>query len=66
MVGGMCGRWHAWWGGVGVCMAGGMCCRGGHAWQGGVCGRYYEIRYERAVRILVECILVAYNNRFHV
>ena len=52
MVGG-----HVWWGDMhdrgcawqgvcmarGVCMAGGKCGRG-HAWQGGMCGRYYEIR----------------------
>ena len=55
-------------------MAGGACMAGGHAWQGGMRGwgvcmpctlppaRYYEIRSvnERAVRILLECILVVF------
>ena len=41
MAGGMCG--------MGACVTGGMhgvavCMAGGHAWQGGVHGRYYEIR----------------------
>ena len=53
---------HARWG---ACMAGGYACRG-HAWQGGACmvhmppARYYEMRSVnvRAVRILLECILV--------
>ena len=40
MVWGMCGRGHAWRGGMHDwgCMAGGMCGRG-HAWQGGMHGR---------------------------
>ena len=57
---------HAWWG---VCVVGGMngrgaCVAGGHAWQGGVHGRgcawqiLRDIVNERAVRILLECILV--------
>ena len=55
--------------GRGACMAGGMhsggmhgggeCMAGGHAWQGDMCGRYYEIQSnEQAVHILLECILV--------
>ena len=53
MAGGMCGggmhgRGHAWWG---VCVTGGgYTWSGGHAWQGGP--------LQRAVRILLECILV--------
>ena len=40
VAGGMCGRGHAWQGGMrgrGACVAGGMCERGhggGHVWQG--------------------------------
>ena len=58
MAGGMHGRGHAWWG---VCMA------GGHVWQGWhACHtcllpdttRYGDMVNERAVRILLECILV--------
>ena len=65
MVGGMCDRW-----GVGVCVwwghawQGGMC-GGGHVWQGGVHGMPPPPRQilrdtvnERAVRILLECILI--------
>ena len=51
----------AWWG---ACMAGGMHCGGmhgrGHVWWGG--GHAWQILRdtvnERAVRILLECILV--------
>ena len=58
MAEGMCGR--------GACMAGGMCGRG-HAWCRGACMPHMppqalQLRYtvnERAVRILLECILVA-------
>ena len=46
MVGGdVHGRGHAWQGGMhgrGVCMTGGMCCRG-HAWHACPLGRYYKI-----------------------
>ena len=51
----------------GVCMAEGACMAGGgHVWLGGVCGMHAPqqilwLRYtvnERAVRILLECILV--------
>ena len=58
------GGMHGW---GGVCMAGGMCGRGrGRAWQGGVHATHApspghcEIRSvnARAVRILLECILV--------
>ena len=53
-AGGMCGRGHAWQGGMCVCGGGaacvaGVCMAGGHAWQGnvmqgvcvagGMCGR---------------------------
>ena len=63
--GGMCGGGHAWWG---ACMAGGMHGRG-HAWWGGMCGggvgwRAWQILRdtvnERAVRILLECLLVIF------
>ena len=61
MVRGMCGREHA-------CVAGGVH-GGGHAWQGvcmvGMCmvegvhgGILRDTVNERAVRILLECILV--------
>ena len=63
MVGAMCGR--------GECMAGGMCGRGvcvaGGCVQGGMCGRGRawqgacvtgKRQLQRAVRILLECILV--------
>ena len=62
----MCGGGHAWQGGVcgrGMCMAGGHAwC--GHVWKGGVCGRGHvwqilrDTVNERAVHILLECILV--------
>ena len=39
-----------------ACMAGGMC-GGGHAWQWGAGGRKKR-QLQRAVRILLECILV--------
>ena len=61
MAGGMCGRGHAW---QGVCMAGmyggGMCGRGG------MCGMHAPLILrdtvnERAVCILLECILVHYE-----
>ena len=60
----------AWWGGHVWQGVGGMCGRGGmhggrHAWWGGACmagGRAWQILRdtvnERAVRILLECILV--------
>ena len=71
--GGMCvhgcsGGWHAWlllgcvhgctWGGVRGCSQGeGVCvvAPGGHAWD---MTRYRDTINERAVRILLECILV--------
>ena len=56
---------HAWLlGGVCVVARGGMCgCSGGHAWflRGGHAWdttRYADTVNERAVRILLECILV--------
>ena len=62
--GGMCGRGRSWRG------AGGQG-RWGHAWQGGMRGmhapppadttRYGDTVSERAVRILLECILVIYS-----
>ena len=71
MAGGMHGGGHAW---QGACEGGGhvkqgACMAGGHAWQGvhgrGACmvgGRAWQILRdmvnERAVRILLECILV--------
>ena len=57
---------------VGVCMAGGIC-GGGDAWQEGACmmgampptsdtTRYgLVVMHSRAVRILLECILVTNN-----
>ena len=56
---------RAWWW---VCMAEGACVAGEGAWQGGICGggRAWQIlRYsvnERPVRILLECILVFFEN----
>ena len=63
MVGGMHGRGHVWywgvhgggghvWQGRGACVAGGLCDRG-HVWQ-----ILRDAVNERAVRILLECILV--------
>ena len=62
----MCGGEGAWQGGMhgrGACMAGGMCDRGamcgreGRAWRGG--HAWQERRpLQRAVLILLECILV--------
>ena len=65
MAGGVHGRGHAW---QGACMAGGVCVAGGvhgrgHVWQGGhSCSPpHHQILRdtvnERAVRILLECIL---------
>ena len=66
VAGGMPGRGHAW---LGDMCGGGMCGRG-HAWQGGMHGRgvcmphmpprHHKIQSvnARAVRILLECILV--------
>ena len=58
----MHGRGHVWWG----CAWQGGVCGGGPAWQGvcmvGACMadtmRYGDMVNERAVRILLECILV--------
>ena len=62
MAGGMCGRGCAWWGGM--CGLGGVR-GGGHAWWWGVCMLRMPPQQilrdtvnERAVRILLECILV--------
>ena len=64
VAGGMHGRGHAWWGGMhgkGACVVGecawqGACVTQGHAWQ--------ERRpLQRAVRILLECILVFLEHR---
>ena len=71
----MHGRGHAW---QGVCMAGGVHCRGacmaggmhgrGHAWRGPCMARGHvwqilrDMVNERAVRILLECILVKDDN----
>ena len=63
VCGSMCGRRRLWqgvhaWQGEGVCMA------GGHVWWGGMHGRgrawqiLRDTVNERAVRILLECILV--------
>ena len=64
---------HGCWGGMSGCLGGawllgGMCgCLGGHAWLQGcvVVGGMHRIRRdtvnERAVRILLECILVGAN-----
>ena len=69
MAGGMCGGQHAWQEGMrgrGAFMAGGMHGRG---WQGGCMPcmlppadttRYGDTVNERAVCILLECILVLY------
>ena len=58
MVGGMHGRGEVCVAG-GACMAGGCAWQGGHAWQGGMRGRGVRDTFnERAVRILLECILV--------
>ena len=58
--GGVClvGRGHASQGGA--CMTGGTCVEGGHAWQGEGEHAWQILRdtvNERAVRILLECIL---------
>ena len=68
MVGGMHGRGHAWWGGVHgrghACVVGGACVAGGHAWQGGhMWQMLWDTVNERAVRLLLECILV-FTNQF--
>ena len=58
------GGGHAWQGGMhgfGACMAGGYVWQGGCAWQGEVCMPQQILQdtvNERAVRILLECILV--------
>ena len=57
--GGMCGcsGGHAWllWGGMHGCSGGMRGCSGGHVWD---TTRYGDTVNERAVRILLECILV--------
>ena len=68
MVGGMCGRGHAWEGGMcgrghawGACMVRGCAWSRGHVWHGAcVAG---DGQLQRAVRILLECILVVYEER---
>ena len=70
VAGGMRGsRGHAWLQG-GIVVVGGACVvagdmhgSGGHAWWwgGGMCGIQRDTVNERAVRILLECILV-HNN----
>ena len=42
---------------VGACIAGGHVCPGGHVWQGS-CAWQERRPLQRAVRILLECILV--------
>ena len=60
-VGGMHGEGHAWQGGACMaCMVGGTCMAGGvhgvgHVWQ-----ILRDTVNERAVRILLECILVTF------
>ena len=60
---------HVWWGhawqedvcGRGPCVAKGVCVARGHAWQGGYHARRgpaWHTVNERAVGILLECILV--------
>ena len=52
------GGWHVWllWAGMCGCSRGGIRgCLGGHAWD---TTRYGDTVNERAVRILLECILV--------
>ena len=78
--GGMHGRWGCTWQGAciagggmhgrGACMAGGMCGRG-HAWQGCVRGMPHwqilrDMVNERAVHILLECILVCNCYQFNI
>ena len=79
MAGGVHGRGHVWQGGMhgrghvwqGVCVVGGMCSGracvvGEHVWQG-MHTPLQILRYtinERAVSILLECILVEHNSRF--
>ena len=53
MAGGVHGRGHAW---QGACMAGGMHGRGGEHGRGR--GHAWHTVSERAVRILLKCILV--------
>ena len=57
--GGMHGRGNAWWG-----VAGGVC-GGGHAWQGGHVWQEKR-QLQRAVRILLECILVLNVSTLHI
>ena len=77
--GGMHGeRGHAWWRGGhvwqrGVCVAKGWCVVKGHAWRrgcawwrGGVRGIRRDTINKRAVRILLECILVKFNKFLHI
>ena len=57
----MCGRGCAWQGSVhdrGACMAEGVCVAGGHAWHACPQQILRDTVNERAVRILLECILV--------
>ena len=60
VAGGMHGAGRAWGacmvGGGGACMAGGVCGGGGRVWQ-----IQRDTVNERAVRILLECILVLNN-----
>ena len=56
----VCGRGHAWQGACmagGACMAEGACVAGVCVWQRGACV-VGDVRAWRAVRILLECILV--------
>ena len=63
MARGMHGRGCAW---RGACVAGGVCGRQGHVWQGDMCGKgcvcaWQERRpLQRTVRTLLECILVVH------
>ena len=59
--GGMCGGRHMW---QGACVAGSVCGRGASVAEGGMCATQSPCQIlrdtvnERAVRILLECILV--------
>ena len=56
MAGGMCGRGHAWWGACMACM-GHACHACLHTYPPQILWLRHTVN-ERAVRILLECILV--------